>query len=237
MLYGAARISTGKQSIERQVRNILAEYPNAKIIKDTYTGTKLEGRKEFEKLIKIIKKGDIIVFDEVSRMSRNSEEGCNLYEELFNKGVDLIFLKEPHINTDVYRKALENQIKIKLDTGNRASDELINTIINALNRYSIELAKEQIRIAFDKAESEVKRLHERTREGLITAKIAGKQIGRVAGTKVETKKAKATKEIILKHSRDFEGTLSDIECMKLANVSKNSYYIYKKDLMSIKSLK
>lgn len=237
MLYGAARISTGKQSIERQVRNILAEYPSAKIIKDTYTGTKLEGRKEFEKLLKIIKKGDIIVFDEVSRMSRNSEEGCNLYEELFNKGVDLIFLKEPHINTDVYRKALENQIKIKLDTGNRASDELINTIINALNRYSIELAKEQIRIAFDKAESEVKRLHERTREGLITAKIAGKQIGRVAGTKVETKKAKATKEIILKHSRDFEGTLSDIECMKLANVSKNSYYIYKKDLMSIKSLK
>ena len=237
MLYGAARISTGKQSIERQVRNILAKYPTAKIIKDTYTGTKLEGRKEFEKLIKIIKKGDIIVFDEVSRMSRNSEEGCNLYEELFNKGVDLIFLKEPHINTDVYRKALENQIKIKLDTGNRASDELINTIINALNRYSIELAKEQIRIAFDKAESEVKRLHERTREGLITAKIAGKQIGRIVGTKVETKKAKATKEIILKHSRDFEGTLSDIECMKLANVSKNSYYIYKKDIMSIKSLK
>ena len=237
MLYGAARISTGKQSIERQVRNILAEYPNAKIIKDTYTGTKLEGRKEFEKLIKIIKKGDIIVFDEVSRMSRNSEEGCNLYEELFNKGVDLIFLKETHINTDVYRKALENQIKIKLDTGNKASDELINTIIDALNKYTIELAKEQIRIAFDKAESEVKRLHERTREGLITAKIAGKQIGRIVGTKVETKKAKATKEIILKHSRDFEGTLSDIECMKLANVSKNSYYIYKKDLMSIKSLK
>ena len=183
MLYGAARISTGKQSIDRQVRNILAEYPNAKIIKDTYTGTKLDGRKEFEKLLKIIKKGDIIVFDEVSRMSRNSEEGCNLYEELFNKGVDLIFLKETHINTDVYRKALENQIKIKLDTGNKASDELINTIIDALNKYTIELAKEQIRIAFDKAESEVKRLHERTREGLLTAKLSGKQIGQVKGSK------------------------------------------------------
>ena len=230
MLYGAARISTGKQSIERQVRNILAEYPNAKIIKDTYTGTKLEGRKEFEKLIKIIKKGDIIVFDEVSRMSRNSEEGCNLYEELFNKGVDLIFLKEPHINTDVYRKALENQIKIKLDTGNRASDELINTIINALNRYSIELAKEQIRIAFDKAESEVKRLHERTREGLITAKIAGKQIGRIVGTKVETQKSKKAKEAIQKYSKDFAGSLLDAECIKLIGISKNTYYKYKKEL-------
>ena len=165
MLYGAARISTGKQSIERQIRNILEKYPTAKIIKETYTGTKLEGRKEFEKLLKVIRKGDIIVFDEVSRMSRNSEEGCNLYEQLFNKGVDLIFLKEPHINTEVYRKALENQINIRLNTGNKATDELINTIIDALNKYTIELAKEQIKIAFDKAESEVKRLHERTSEG------------------------------------------------------------------------
>lgn len=62
MLYGAARISTGKQSIERQIRNILAKYPNAKIIKDTYTGTKVEGRKEFEKLLKIIKKGGYYCF-------------------------------------------------------------------------------------------------------------------------------------------------------------------------------
>lgn len=230
MLYGAARISTGKQSIDRQVRNILAEYPNAKIIKDTYTGTKLDGRKEFEKLLKIIKKGDIIVFDEVSRMSRNSEEGCNLYEELFNKGVDLIFLKETHINTDVYRKALENQIKIKLDTGNKASDELINTIIDALNKYTIELAKEQIRIAFDKAESEVKRLHERTKEGLITAKLSGKQIGQVKGSKLTTKKSIMAKEIILKHSKDFDGTLNDDECRKLAEVSRNTYYTYKREL-------
>lgn len=230
MLYGAARISTGKQSIDRQVRNILAKYPNAKIIKDTYTGTKLEGRKEFEKLLKIIKKGDIIVFDEVSRMSRNSEEGCNLYEELFKKGIDLIFLKETHINTDVYRKALENQIKIKLDTGNKASDELINTIIDALNKYTIELAKEQIRIAFDKAESEVKRLHERTKEGLLTAKLSGKQIGQVKGSKLTTKKSIMAKEIILKHSKDFDGTLNDEECRKLAEISRNTYYTYKKEL-------
>lgn len=230
MLYGAARISTGKQSIERQIRNILAKYPNAKIVKDTYTGTKVEGRKEFEKLLKIIKKSDIIVFDEVSRMSRNSEEGCNLYEELFNKGVDLIFLKEPHINTEVYRKALENQINIRLNTGNKATDELINTIIDALNKYTIELAKEQIKIAFDKAESEVKRLHERTSEGLTTAKLAGKQVGQVKGSKLTTKKSLVAKEIILKHSKDFDGTLNDDECRKLAEISRNTYYTYKREL-------
>ena len=230
MLYGVARVSTGRQSIERQIRNIIKEYPKAKIIQETYTGTKLEGRKEFEKLLKIIQKDDTIVFDEVSRMSRNKEEGCALYEKLFNEGINLIFLKEPHINTDVYKRALENQIKIRLETGNKATDDLINTIIEALNKFTIELAKEQIRIAFDKAQAEVDKLHQRTKEGILTAKLNGKKVGRVEGVKVETKKSIAAKEIILKHSKSFDGTLDDDECRKLTGVSRNAYYKYKREL-------
>lgn len=170
-LYGVARISTGKQNIERQVRNILAKYPNAKIIKETYTGTKLEGRKDFENLLKILEKGDTLVFDSVSRMSRNSQEGCQLYEDLFNKGITIEFLKEPHINTEVYKQALQSQIKLKLDTGNKATDELMENIIQALNKYTIELAKEQIKIAFTQAQKEVEDLHQRTREGILTARL------------------------------------------------------------------
>lgn len=230
MLYGVGRISTGKQNIERQVRNILAKYPNAKIIKETYTGTKLEGRKEFENLLKILKEGDTLVFDSVSRMSRNSEEGCNLYEELFNKGINIIFLKEGYINTEVYRKALEHQINIELNTGNKATDELMQTIISALNKYSMELAKEQIKKAFDQAEKEVQDLHQRTKEGIITAKLEGKRIGQKKGAKLVTKKEKRAKEVILKHSKSFNGTLSDDECIKLAGVSRNSYYKYKGEL-------
>lgn len=230
MEYGVARISTGKQNIERQVRNILAKYPNAKIIKETYTGTKLEGRKEFENLLKIIKEGDTLIFDSVSRMSRNSEEGCNLYEELFNKGINLIFLKESYINTDVYRKALDNQINIALNTGDKATDELMQTIISALNKYTIALAKEQVKKAFDQAEKEVQDLKQRTREGILTAKLHGKQIGIKKGTKLTTKKEKEAKEVILKHSKSFNGTLNDTECRKLAGVSRNSYYKYKKEL-------
>lgn len=230
MLYGVARISTGKQSIERQVRNILEKYPNAKMIQETYTGTKLEGRKEFENLLKIIQKDDTIVFDEVSRMSRNKEEGCALYEKLFNDGVNLIFLKEPHINTEVYKTALENQIKIRLETGNKATDDLINSIIDALNIFTIELAKDQVRIAFDKAQAEVDRLHQRTKEGVLTAKLNGKQIGRVKGTTVETKKSIAAKEIILKYNEDFDGTLDNDACIKLAGISRNSFFKYKREL-------
>lgn len=230
MLYGVGRISTGKQNIERQVRNILAKYPNARIIKETYTGTKLEGRKEFENLLKILKEGDTLVFDSVSRMSRNSEEGCNLYEDLFNKGINLIFLKEGYINTEVYRKALDNQIKLELNTGNQATDELMQTIISALNKYTLALAKEQIKKAFDQAEKEVQDLHQRTKEGLITARLEGKQIGQIKGTNLITKKEKEAKPLIIKYSKDFDGTLSDKEVIKLVGISRNSYYTYKKEL-------
>ena len=91
-IYGMARVSTKQQNIDRQVRNILAAYPDAIIKKEYYTGTKLEGRVELERVIKAAKPGDILVFDSVSRMSRNAEEGFNLYQELYNRGVELVFL-------------------------------------------------------------------------------------------------------------------------------------------------
>ena len=234
-LYGVARISTGKQNIERQVRNILAKYPTAKIIKETYTGTKLEGRKEFENLLKILKPGDTLIFDSVSRMSRNSEEGCQLYEELFNKGINLIFLKESYINTEIYRKALDNQIKVELNTGNQATDELMQTIIQALNKYTIALAKEQIHKAFEQSEKEVLDLKQRTSEGMLTAKINGKQIGQKKGVKLTTKKSVEAKALIIKYSKDFDGSLTDKEVIKLIDVSRNSYYKYKSKLKEIVS--
>lgn len=163
-------------------------------------------------------------------MSRNSKEGCELYEQLFNDGITIEFLKEPHINTEVYKQALQNQIQIKLDTGNIATDELMNSIIEALNKYTIELAKEQIQIAFNQSEKEVQDLRQRTKEGIITAKLNGKQIGQRKGAKLITKKSIRAKEVILKHSKEFDGTLNDIECMKLTGLTRNTYYKYKREL-------
>ena len=82
MEYGYCRISTKKQSIDRQIRNILKEYPDAKIVQEIYTGTKYQGRKELESLLKKVQPHDTIIFDSVSRMSRNAEEGFTLYEQL-----------------------------------------------------------------------------------------------------------------------------------------------------------
>lgn len=222
-IYGYCRISRVQQNIERQERNIKAVYPNAKIVKEAFTGTKLEGREEFKKILKNVKEGDTIVFDSVSRMSRNAEEGFKLYKELFNRGVELIFLKEQHINTTTYKKALNNNIEM---TGTA-----VDSILKGINEYLMTLAEEQIKIAFEQSEKEVKDLQQRTREGIETARLNGKQIGQPKGTKLTTKKSIKAKEDIKKYSKDFNGSLTDIDVMKLIGVARNTYYKYKKEIV------
>ena len=228
--YGYVRISTMKQSIERQIRNIRDQYPDAIIVTDEYTGTKLD-RPGWTKLYKTVKAGDTIIFDEVSRMSRDAEEGFAVYEDLYRRGVNLIFIKEPHISTSVYRQQAENQIKkIEIETGKEAIDKCLSGIMEAVSGLIMDLAKEQIRLAFDQAEKEVEFLHQRTREGIETARMNGKQIGQVKGSKLTTKKSIAAKELIRKHSKDFGGSLEDPDVIKLIDCSRNSYYKYKREL-------
>ena len=224
-IYGYARISTAKQSIERQIRNIEREYPGAIIVQESYTGIKFD-RKEWKKLFTKVKAGDILVFDSVSRMSRNAEEGVAVYEELFKRGVSLVFLKEHHIDTDTYRKALESSVPM---TGTA-----VDCILRGVNQYLMALAKEQIRLAFDQAEKEVEDLHQRTREGIQTARLNGKQIGQREGARLTTKKSLEMKPIILQHCKDFGGSLSDIEIMKLTGLARNTYYRYKAELKANK---
>ena len=228
--YGYVRISTMKQSLERQIRNIKDQYPDAIIVNDEYTGKKMD-RPGWTKLYKTVKSGDTIIFDEVSRMSRDADEGFRVYEDLYNRGVNLIFVKEPHISTSVYRQQLENQIKkVEIETGKEAIDKCLSGIMDAVSGLIMDLAREQIKLAFEQAESEIKFNSQRTSEGIETARLNGKQIGQVKGSKLTTKKSLAAKELIRKHSKDFGGTLGDAEVIKLAGISRNSYYKYKREL-------
>lgn len=113
-------------------------------------------------------------------MSRNADEGSALYEQLFQQGVNLMFLKEPHINTDVYKQAIERR--------------------------------------------EVDDLHQRTKEGIETARRHNKQIGQRPGGKLNVKKAVSAKECIRKNSKAFGGSLNDGDCIKLAGMSRNTFY-------------
>lgn len=221
-IYGYCRISTAKQSIDRQIRNIRANYPKSIIYAEIFTGTKVDGRKKWEQLIRIVKPGDMIVFDSVSRMSRNAADGFRIYQELYGTGVELVFLKEPHINTETYKKALSNHVFL---TGTKT-----DIILKAVNEYLMELAKEQIFLAFGQAQKEVDDLHQRTREGIETARLQGKQIGQRPGAKLTTKKSVAAKVDILKYSKDFNGMLNDAEVIRMVGIARNTYYKYKREL-------
>lgn len=223
MEYGYARISTAKQNIERQIRNIEKSYPDAHMIKEVFTGTKIQSRKELDKLLKKVKEGDTIIFDSVSRMSRNAEEGFKLYEELYHKGIELVFLKEPHINTSTYKNALESNIQM---TGTN-----VDFILDGINKYLMSLAKEQIRLAFGQAEKEVQDLHQRTKEGIETARLNGKQIGQKKGAKLNVKKAAPAKEQIRKYNKDFGGQLNNQETWEMIGISKMTFYKYKREIL------
>lgn len=220
-VYGYCRISTKKQSIDRQIRNIRSVCPNAYIVQEAYTGTSFN-RPEWSKLDKKLAAGDTVLFDSVSRMSRNAAEGYELYENLFSRDINLVFLKEPHINTETYKKAIQGNIEM---TGTN-----VDFILKGINEYMLALAKEQILLAFRQSEKEVEDLHQRTKEGLVTAKLNGKQIGRKKGQTFSTKKSVSAKRIIFEHCKDFGGSLDDLECMMLTGVSRNTYYKYKAEL-------
>lgn len=93
-------------------------------------------RPKWRKLLKQLKPGDIIIFDSVSRMARDAEEGFEEYQKLYASGIELIFLQEPHINTEVYRRALQVCIP---KTGTK-----VDVILEAVEKYLMLLAKEQI---------------------------------------------------------------------------------------------
>lgn len=231
IIFGYARISTAKQKLERQTDNIKRAYPEAVIITEEYTGT-TSNRPKWNKLIEQVKKeaakgnGITLVFDEASRMSRNAKEGFKNYKMLYDMGVNLVFLKEHHIDTDNFRQALQSKVDM---TGTD-----VDIILAAVNEYMMKLAERQIEIAFQAAQAEVEYLHQRTSEGVKMAQASGKQVGRARGSKIETKKSIEAKKLIQKHSRSFNGTLSDVECMKLAGIARNSFYKYKKQLIETK---
>ena len=227
MIYAYCRVSTQHQKLARQITNITAVYPTATIIKEFYTGT-TQNRPNWERLMGQIKKDDTIVFDSVSRMSRNADEGFKDYKMLYESGVNLIFLNEPLINTSVFDSTKNNLLNINIETGNTAVDAFFKGNIELINNFMMALAEEQIKAAFDQAEKEVTDLHSRISQGMREAKKNGVKIGLYKGTTLTTKKSIDCKAIIKKHSKDFGGSLEDPDVIKLCGCSRNSYYKYKK---------
>lgn len=235
MKYAYCRVSTERQSLKRQIDNIAAAFPEIterNYYTEKYTGT-TTNRPAWTRLLARVQPGDTIVFDSVSRMSRDAAEGAKQYEELYNKGVDLIFLNEPYCSTEAYKEAMQKAANVQTGT---TGDEIGDCAMEFVRKVMMILAKKQITLAFEQAQKERDDLSKRTKDGIQAARKARIEAGEAEpfdfnrGKTLETKKAKAAKELIRRHSKDFFGTLNDTECMKLAGISRNSYYKYKSEI-------
>ena len=136
------------------------------------------------------------------------------------------FLKEPHINSRIYRDASERKIEIATEGMDDETAQLINTVIGGLNDYLLSVAEKQIYLAFEHAQKERELLSKRTSEGLKQAKLMGSKVGRQPGQKLVTKKSKRAKRIIRKHYTLFGGELTATQCYTLAQVTKSTFYRY-----------
>ncbi|OAA84687.1 recombinase family protein [Clostridium ljungdahlii] len=124
--------STDKQSFNRQEKSlkVYADSNNIEYLlqfKDDITGSTFK-RPQWQKLERLLQKGDTIVFKEISRFTRQANEGYEKYMELMNEGINLVFIDNPTVSTDyiknlckvateqdlVAKTALESTIKLLL---------------------------------------------------------------------------------------------------------------------------
>lgn len=92
---GYARVSTTKQSLERQLDALAsAGIPAERIYSDKKTGTTVE-RPGLTQLLGYARDGDTIVVHTLDRLGRNLREVLNLVHDLAQKGVGVRSLADP----------------------------------------------------------------------------------------------------------------------------------------------
>ncbi len=97
MKIGYARVSTEEQSLNRQI-DMLNEVGCEKIFEEKISGIKRE-RQELIKMLEQLRKGDLIIVADLTRLSRSVKELFQLVEQIEAKGANIKSLKESWMDT------------------------------------------------------------------------------------------------------------------------------------------
>lgn len=206
------RISTkeerGKQKYTRQ-EAALAKYAATNDIhylvsfQEDVSGKSFEARTEWQKLEQLAQSGDTIVFKDISRFTREAENGYTKYMELLHKGVELIFIDNQTVSTPYIKKLLN-----------------VAAAQNIVAKTSLEsTVKLLLIVELDRVEQERLILNKRIRDGISSSPKAS---GRKTGTL-----DKITDEL----KTDIAAYLSDrsikqIDLMKKHSISRNTLKKY-----------
>ena len=97
MKIGYKRCSTQGQKLDRQT-DILNDYGVEWIFEEKITGTKRE-RQELNKMLDMLRQGDIVVVTDLTRLSRSTKDLFEIVEIIHSKGAEIKSLKESWLDT------------------------------------------------------------------------------------------------------------------------------------------
>lgn len=210
--YSYERISTkeerGKQRYSRQDA-ALAKYAKENGIeylltfKEDESGKSFENRTEWNKLERLLQPGDRVVFKDISRFTRETENGYKKYMELLEKGIELIFIDNPTISTPY--------IKQLLDVASKQ---------NLVARTSLEsTVKLLLIVELDRVEQERLITIKRIKDGIAASpKASGRKEGQL--DKITPELKVDIQEYLTNRS------IKQIDLMKKHNISRNTLKKY-----------
>lgn len=112
MLFGYARVSSEQQSLNRQLDQLKKYGVDTKnIYNEKITGTKKD-RPELLKLLGYARPGDVIVITDLTRLSRSTKDLISLSEQLKDKGIELVSLKETIDTTTATGKMMFGMLSV-----------------------------------------------------------------------------------------------------------------------------
>jgi len=97
MVFGYASVSTQEQSLDRQLDSLNSEGAE-EIVQEKITGTKAD-RPELNRLLDKLRKGDVILVSDLTRLSRSTKDLFSLVDQIEKKGANIKSLKESWLDT------------------------------------------------------------------------------------------------------------------------------------------
>lgn len=167
------------------------------------SGKNFENRKEWKRLERLIQPGDTIVFKDISRFTREAENGYKKYMELLEKGIELVFIDNQTVSTSYIKQLLNVAEKQNLV----AKTSLESTV------------KLLLIVELDRAEQERLILINRIKNGIAASE---KTQGRKPGTL--DKMTDELKEDIQKFLNDR--SIKQVDLMEKHNISRNTLKKY-----------
>lgn len=167
------------------------------------SGKNFTDRKQWQKLEKLVKNGDTIVFKDISRFTRESENGYNKYMELLNNGVNLVFLDNMTVSTNY----IKNLLNVAQAQNLVAKTALENTV------------KLLLIVELDRVEQERAMTIKRIKDGIAaSSKPSGRPIGKL--DKISDELKKDINEYL--NNRDIKA----IDLMRKYNISRPTFKKY-----------